>query len=221
LRQDATPLVYVPVAQFPISALTVVVRSESDPRPLLAAVRLESQAVNAAVIVFSGKTLKQEIGMTLGQPRFNALLLAMFGGLALVLAMVGLYGAISYAVSQRTHEIGIRMALGAAPGVMLKLILGGGLRLGLVGTALGLAAAFVLARLMTGLLFGVSATDPLTFLTVAVLLTLIALLASYIPARRVMRVDPMVTLRHEYGKVQARSVAADRSSQYEDHPDSQ
>jgi putative ABC transport system permease protein len=184
-------------------------------------VRLESQAVNAAVIVFSGKTLEQEIGMTLGQPRFNALLLAVFGGLALVLAMVGLYGAISYAVSQRTHEIGIRMALGAAPGVMLKLILGGGLRLGLVGTALGLAVAFVLARLMTGLLFGVSATDPLTFLTVAVLLTLIALLASYIPARRVMRVDPMVTLRHEYGKVQARSVAADRSSQYEDHPDSQ
>jgi putative ABC transport system permease protein len=111
--------------------------------------------------------------------------------------MVGLYGAISYAVSQRTHEIGIRMALGAAPATMMKLMLGSGLRLALVGTALGLAAAFLFARLMTGLLFGVSATDPLTFLSVAALLTLVALAACYIPARRAVRVDPMVALRYE------------------------
>ncbi|HEX8880499.1 MAG TPA: ABC transporter permease [Candidatus Acidoferrum sp.] len=197
LRQDAAPLVYVPFSQFPISAMTLVLRSGADPRPLVAAVRQETQAVNPAVLIFNGKTLEQEIGLTLGQPRFNALLLAVFAGLALALAMVGLYGAISYAVSQRTQEIGIRMALGAAPVVMMKLMLGSGLRLALVGTALGLAAAFVLARLMTGLLFGVSATDPLTFLSVAALLTLVALAACYIPARRAMRVDPLVALRYE------------------------
>ncbi len=197
LREDAAPLVYVPFAQFPISAMTLVLRSPADPRPLVAAVRQETQAVNSGALLFSGKTLEQQIGMTLGQPRFNALLLAVFAGLALALAMVGLYGAISYAVSQRTHEIGVRMALGAAPTAMMKLMLGSGLRLALIGTALGLAAAFVLARLMSSLLFGVSATDPLTFLSVAALLTLVALAACYIPARRAMRVDPMVALRYE------------------------
>jgi putative ABC transport system permease protein len=197
LREDATPLVYVPQAQFPINAMTLVLRSAADPRPLVAAVRQETQAVAPGALLFSGKSLEQQIGMTLGQPRFNALLLAVFAALALGLAMVGLYGAISYAVSQRTHEIGIRMALGAAPATMMKLMLGSGLRLALVGTALGLAAAFLFARLMTGLLFGVSATDPLTFLSVAALLTLVALAACYIPARRAVRVDPMVALRYE------------------------
>lgn len=163
----------------------------------MAAVRSEAQALDSNVIIFSGKTLEQQIAITLGQPKFNALLLAVFGGLALVLAMVGLYGAISYAVSQRTREIGIRVALGAAPALIMKFILARGLRLSLLGTVLGLAAAAGLARLMTSLLFGVSATDPATFGSVAIVLLGVAMAACYIPAKRAMRVDPLVALRHE------------------------
>lgn len=197
LRQEAGPVVYVPAAQFPIGATTIVMRTESDPRALMAAVRSEAQVLNGNVIIFSGKTLEQQIGITLGQPKFNALLLGVFAGLALVLAMVGLYGAISYAVSQRTHEIGIRMALGAAPRPVMNLILGHGLRLALMGTALGLATAIGLARLMTSLLFGVSSTDPATFGSLAIALLGVAMAACYFPARRAMRVDPVVALRHE------------------------
>jgi putative ABC transport system permease protein len=197
LREAGGPVVYVPVAQFPINAMTVVVRSESDSRPLMAVVRSEARNVNAEAIVFSGKTLEQQIGVTLGQPRFNALLLSVFAGLALALAMVGLYGAISYAVSQRTHEIGIRMALGAAPAQLVKQMLGRGVQLALLGTAMGSVASLGLARLMTSLLFGVSPTDPITFTAVAIVLMLVAIAACYVPARRAMRVDPIVALRYE------------------------
>jgi putative ABC transport system permease protein len=197
LREDAAPLVYVPIAQLPINAMTVLIRSQNEPRQLMAAVRGEVQNVNPAVMVFSAKTLEQRIGITLGQPRFNALLLGVFASLALVLAMIGLYGAISYAVSQRTHEIGIRMALGAAPSLVMKAMLSTGLRLAAIGTLLGMGAGLGLSRLMTSLLFGVSATDPLTFLAVATVLLVVAVAACYVPARRAMRVDPMVALRHE------------------------
>jgi putative ABC transport system permease protein len=197
LREAGGPVVYVPVAQFPINAMTVVVRSESDSRPLMAVVRSEARNVNAEAIVFSGKTLEQQIGVTLGQPRFNALLLSVFAGLAMALAMVGLYGAISYAVSQRTHEIGIRMALGAAPAQLVKQMLGRGVRLALLGTAMGSVASLGLARLMTSLLFGVSPTDPITFTAVAIVLMLVAVAACYVPARRAMRVDPIGALRYE------------------------
>jgi ABC-type antimicrobial peptide transport system permease subunit len=172
-------------------------RSESGAGTLMAMARSKVSAMDAGAMVFSGKTLEQQIGITLGQPRFNALLLAVFAGLALTLAMVGLYGAISYAVGQRTHEIGIRMALGAAPRLVMKLMLERGLRLALLGTVLGLGAAFALARLTSSLLFGVSATDPWTFAGVAIALMAVAIAACYIPARRAMRVDPMVALRHE------------------------
>lgn len=177
--------------------MRVVVRSNDEAGQLMAAVREEVKTLDAGVLVFSGQTLEQEIGITLGQPRFNALLLGVFAGLALVLTVVGLYGAISYAVSQRTREIGIRMALGAAPSLVAKLVLGSGLRLALFGTVLGLAAAAGLARLMKTLLFGVSATDPFTFAAVAIVLMIVAAAACYMPARRAMRVDPMVALRHE------------------------
>lgn len=197
LRAEASPLVYIPVTQLPINAMRVVVRSNDEAGQLMAAVREEVKTLDAGVLVFSGQTLEQEIGITLGQPRFNALLLGVFAGLALVLTVVGLYGAISYAVSQRTREIGIRMALGAAPSLVAKLVLGSGLRLALFGTVLGLAAAAGLARLMKTLLFGVSATDPFTFAAVAIVLMIVAAAACYMPARRAMRVDPMVALRHE------------------------
>jgi putative ABC transport system permease protein len=125
------------------------------------------------------------------------LLLGIFSCAALVLAAVGIYGMVSYSVSQRTHEMGIRLAIGAERRDVLLLVLGHGARVALLGIAVGIAAALGLTRLMSNLLFGVSATDPLTFAGVAMLLTLVALVASYIPARRAMRVDPMVALRHE------------------------
>jgi putative ABC transport system permease protein len=134
---------------------------------------------------------------SVAQPRFASQILGVFAVLALVLAAVGLYGLIAYTVTQRTHEIGIRMALGAAPRDVLKLVLGQGLKLALAGAAIGIAGAFALTRLMQGLLFQVSATDPVTFIAVTALLTIVALVASYLPARRAMRVDPMIALRYE------------------------
>ena len=125
------------------------------------------------------------------------ILLAVFAALALVLSCVGIYGVISYVVGQRTHEIGIRMALGAQRGDVMRLVLGEGVRMALVGVAAGIAAALGLTRLMAEELFGVTAQDPLTFAVVAILLTLVALLACYLPARRAMRVDPVVALRYE------------------------
>ena len=125
------------------------------------------------------------------------ILLAVFAALALALASIGIYGVISYIVGQRTHEIGLRMMLGAQKSHVLKIVLGQGARLALLGVVIGLAGAASLTRLMTTILYGVSATDPLTFSAVAIMLTLVALVACYIPARRAMRVDPVVSLRHE------------------------
>jgi putative ABC transport system permease protein len=197
LREDPKPLVFVPIAQLPIGALSVVIRTQQSPGAMMSAVREQVHALEPGALVFRGKTLGQYLSVTLGQPRFSALLLTVFAALAMLLAMIGLYGAVAYAVSHRTNEIGIRMALGAVPGTVLGLVLGRGLFLALTGCAIGVPGAILLTRLMNSLLFGVSATDPVTFVGVVILMAGVAVVACYIPARRAMRVDPMVALRYE------------------------
>jgi putative ABC transport system permease protein len=164
---------------------------------MIGAVRREILAVDKDQAVFNLTTLEQLHGESILLRRFFMILLLVFAAVALILAAVGIYGVMSYVASQRTHEIGIRMALGAQAKDVLKLIIGNGMFLVLIGVAMGLAGAFALTRLLAGLLFGVAATDTLTFVSVSVGLVTIALLACYIPARRATKVDPLVALRYE------------------------
>lgn len=196
---DKTPpmQIYLPHSQFPTSFNSIVVRTQNEPTALIGAVRREIQAVDKDQAVFNVTTLEELIGDSILIRKFFMLLLLVFAALALTLAAVGIYGVMSYVASQRTYEIGIRMALGAQTRDVLKLIIGNGMALTFIGVAAGLAGAFALTRLMAGLLFGVSATDTITFLIVSVGLTLVALLACYIPARRATKVDPLVALRYE------------------------
>jgi putative ABC transport system permease protein len=180
-----------------IAPRDLVVRSTFDPESIVAAVREQVWAVDKDQPVSNVRTMEQVFTSAVARERFQALLLGLFAGLALVLAVVGLYGVMSYAVTQRTHEIGIRMALGAQRTEVLRLIIGEGMLLTLVGVALGLGVALGVTRLMTGILYGVTATDPTTFVAVAGLLVAVAFIACYIPARRATRVDPLVALRYE------------------------
>jgi len=197
LDEAVGPMIYWPCFQFPQLFNTIVVRSDGDPLRLVAAVKAAIWAVNKNQPISKIETLEQVLSESLARRRLYMILLGVFAGAALLLAGVGIYGVVSYSVSQRTQEIGIRIAVGAARRDVLRLVVGQGARAALLGIAVGVAAALALTRLMASLLFGVSAADPLTFMSVALLLTLVALAASYIPARRAMRVDPMVALRHE------------------------
>jgi len=195
--KEVRPEVYVPYAQNPSGIITLVVRTTVDPLGLAGAVRERVLAVDRDQPVYEVMTMEQRLSNSVSARRFNLLLMGAFALLAMSLAAVGVYGVVAYVVTQREHEIGIRMALGARANDVLRMIVGQGMKLIVIGVALGLAGAFALTRVMKSLLFGVSATDPLTFAGVALLLTLIALLACFIPARRAAKVDPIVALRRE------------------------
>jgi putative ABC transport system permease protein len=197
LDTPAEPTVYWPHPELVISEMTIVVRTAKEPLALVSAVRNELQQMDAEQPMAAISTMDELLAGTLSRSRFTMLVLGVFATLALVLACVGIYGVIAYSVTQRTQEFGIRMALGANRRDVFRLVLGQGTRLTLLGIGLGIVAALIVTRLMTTLLYGVSATDPLTFTGVALLLAVVALAACYIPARRATRVDPIVALRYE------------------------
>jgi predicted permease len=195
---------YFPFMQLPDATMALapmgmgaVVRSKGPQPGLFDAIRHSVQQVNSEQVVAGAQTMNEIISSSIASRRFSMILLGSFAGLALLLSSLGIYGVVSYLVGQQTREFGIRIALGAQQGDVMRLVLGDGAKMALLGVALGLAAAFGLTRLMANMLFGVSALDPLTFACVAIVLTAVALVACYIPARRAMRVDPMVALRYE------------------------
>jgi predicted permease len=197
LKQVPAAMMYVPYAQAPFWGAVVVIRSSLSVAAVADAVRRDAAAIDKDLPVTDIAAMPEAVDATVAQPRFQTMLLCLFGALSLVLSAVGIYGVISYSVIQRTHEIGIRMSLGAQPRQVLRLVMGQGLKLALCGIVIGAAAAFALTHLMLSLLFGVSPADPLTFTGVAILLVAVALAACYVPARRAMRVDPMTALRYE------------------------
>ena len=194
---EARPMTYWPHPRFPFPFMSVVVRAQGDPLSLVGAVRHEVQAIDPAQPLADVRTMEQLLANSVARPRFNTLLLGIFAAVALVLAAVGIYGVMAYSVAQRTHEMGIRLALGAQPRDVVKLIVGSGLALALAGVVLGLAGALAFTRLLASLLFATEPTDPTTFAGMVAVLLAVALLACWIPARRAMRVDPMVALRYE------------------------
>lgn len=189
--------IYLPHPQYANGYLTLVVRTQSEPLTLAGEIRQQILKVDPDLAASNVASMDQIISESVGSERFSAVLLGTLAGLGLILASVGVYGVLSYGVSQRTREIGIRMALGAVRRDVLALIVGQGVRLLLVGVGLGMTAALMVTRFMSGLLFGVSARDPFTFAGVALFLAMIAILACYVPARRAAKVDPMVALRYE------------------------
>src|SRR5262245_567416 len=195
--KEPRPEFFLPHTQMPFLSLTTVVRVAGDPLAIVGAVRNEVRALDGELPVDRVKTLDQYLTESVAQPRFNTLLLALFAGVAMTLTTVGLYGVMAYSISARTREIGVRVALGARRHDVLRLVISQGMKLTLIGVAIGLVAALALTRLMAGLLFGVAPTDPATFALIALLLAGVALLACYIPARRATKVDPMVALRYE------------------------
>jgi putative ABC transport system permease protein len=189
--------VYYPYRQQPETDMNLVVRSAVDPASLTSAIRTAVAAIDKGQPIFDVHTMQQRVDDSISTRRLTLVLLGIFSALALILAAIGIYGVMAYSVALRTQEIGIRMALGAQRQDVLRLVLGQGARIAFCGVAIGLAAAAALARLLSSLLFSVSSSDPMTFAAVAILLVAVALLACYIPARRAMRVDPIIALRYE------------------------
>jgi predicted permease len=189
--------VYYPLAQNPQRTMYLALHTATDPTNLTNAVRSVVQSLDRELPVYDVKTMNQLVSTAVANPRLNLVLMGIFAGVALVLATVGIYGVMSYAVTQRTHEIGIRMALGAQTSDVMKMVVGQGMALTGAGVVFGLAGALLTTRLMSSLLFGVSATDPVTFGIISLILVGVALGACFIPARRATKVDPMIALRYE------------------------
>jgi len=197
LREPATPEFYLSALQDSFGSMFVVIRSTVEPTGVAGAIRQAAAEVDKSAAVSDIKTMDHIVSDAVTQPRFNLFLLGLFSGIALLLSAAGIYGVTAYSVSQRTHEFGIRMALGAQAGDVLRMIIRQGMLLISIGVTLGLAASFALTRLLRSVLFGVSVTDPLTFVAITFLLTLVALIACYVPARRATKVDPLTALRYE------------------------
>jgi predicted permease len=206
LKASDDPVMYVPEAQVTdgltklangLIPTSWIIQTTGDPSALSAAIQHEMQSVDSQLAASKIRTMDQVISESTARQNFNMLLLTIFASLALLLAAIGIYGLMSYTVEQRTQEIGIRMALGANRGDMLKLVVRQGMLLTGIGVVIGLAASFGLNRLLANLLFGVKTTDPTTYVAVAAILVSVALLATYIPARRATKIDPLVALRYE------------------------
>jgi putative ABC transport system permease protein len=197
LDRDVMPHVYVPLRQSAWPSMALVVRADSDPLRLAAAVRREVLAVDPQLPIYDVQSMEQRLADSMAPRRVNLLLITAFAVLALTLAAVGVYGVIAYSVTQRTHEIGVRLALGARPADVLKLLAGQSMVPVAAGVVLGLFGAWALTRVTAALLFGVSPTDPRAFAGAVMVVTLVALVASYLPARRVLTINPTEALRHE------------------------
>src|SRR5208282_3597910 len=197
LADSSVPQIYLNLYQRRAANLAIFLRGRLDTAAIPREVREQVQSVNPELPVFGAQTLNEALSASLSERRFSMEIVALFALTALLLTGLGIYGVISYIVSERTHEIGIRLALGAQSGNILSQVLRQGLSLAIAGSLVGLVGALIVSRLMAGLLYGVRPTDPLTFAGVGILLIGVALLACYIPARRAIRVDPLVALRYE------------------------
>jgi predicted permease len=202
LDEKVRATVYAPYLQDPLGSelprsILFVIRSSSDPAAMAATIRSEALAVDNGLPIFSLKTMTDYLSESLSRRRFNMTLLSVFAAVALLLAAIGIYGVISYSVTQRTHEIGIRMALGARPASILRMVVGKGMGLVFVGIAVGLVTSYLLTSFVQSLLYEVSATDPIIFAVIPLLVVGVALGASFVPAQRATRVDPMIALRYE------------------------
>lgn len=197
LETEAEPETYVPYLQTPYRFITIIVRAATEPASLVAAIRKEALALDPQQPLYDVKPMEQVLEQSIAERRLIMLLLSIFAAVALALAAVGLYGVMSYSITQRTREIGIRMALGAKASDVLKIVIKHGMVMVLIGVAIGLAAAFILTRLMASLLYGVSATDPTTFVVIPLFLLAVALMACLIPARRATKIEAVAALRHE------------------------